>query len=119
LVVFEYLNLVLFFISVAPSEVRRFEFKVSWLGDNHIATVTFVSIGPWKSAQNSPSRRWVGGLQFSNVDMILISPREQVGDSRVSRQIANGVSFRSKKPINVSNVPSSHFFNDSHRSELN
>jgi hypothetical protein len=37
MVVLKTFNDVMFFMSVLPSEIRRFKFTVSWLCDDHIA----------------------------------------------------------------------------------
>jgi hypothetical protein len=42
MVILKTCNEVIFFISVIPSELRRFNFTVSWLCDDHIAAGTFV-----------------------------------------------------------------------------
>jgi hypothetical protein len=71
MVVLKTCNEVMFFISVIPSEIRRFKFKVSWLCDDHIAAD---NLRVETSHYDSPLRA-VEGLQFSNIDVILIASR--------------------------------------------
>jgi hypothetical protein len=47
-------NDVMFVTSVMPSELRRFEFTVSWLCDDHIAANTFVMKGVSTTRYDSP-----------------------------------------------------------------
>jgi hypothetical protein len=63
MVVLETCNEVMFFISVIPSEIRRFKFTVSWLCDDHTAAGTFVMKGPRQRAMAVPFRAVAGLLQ--------------------------------------------------------
>jgi hypothetical protein len=56
-VVLKTCNEVMFFISVMPSEIRRFKFTVSWPYDDHIVADTFVVKGSRQRATTAPSPR--------------------------------------------------------------
>jgi hypothetical protein len=68
-------NEVMFFISVIPSEIRRFKFTVSWLCDDHIAADNLRR--KWSSTSRYDSHLSVlsKNLQFSKIDVILIASR--------------------------------------------
>jgi hypothetical protein len=104
-------NIVLSFISLMLSERRRFIFTVSWLCDDHISAETFVVKGfsimryysPLSArAMTAPSPRCRRTAVFKNWHDLYCLPR-------VGWRFADEDGYRSKEPINVSNVPSSLF----------
>jgi hypothetical protein len=92
-VVLKTCNEVMFFISVIPSKIRQFKFKVSWLCDNHIAADTFVAKGSRQCAMIATLLA-VEGLQFSKNNMIFIVSRELVDDSRMRTAIGLRIRYR-------------------------
>jgi hypothetical protein len=98
MVVLKSCNEVMFFISVIPSEIRRFKFTASWLCDDHIAAGIFVVKGPRHRAMTAPSpccRRTTVFEDWRNIDCLPL----------IGWRFADGDGYRSKEPINMSNVP--------------
>jgi hypothetical protein len=87
MVVLKTCNEVMFFISVMPSEICRFKFKVSWLCGDQIAADSLRGEAFSTSRYDSPHFRAVEGRQFSNIDVVLIASRELVDDSRMGTAI--------------------------------
>jgi hypothetical protein len=73
----------MFFISLIPSEIRRFKFTVSWLCDDHIALKNLCrerfSTSRYDSALSVLSKDYI--------DDILIASRKLVDDSRMGTAI--------------------------------
>jgi hypothetical protein len=76
----------MFFVSVIPSEIRRFKFMVSWLCDDHVAADSLVVKRPRHRAMTAPLRAFEGAL-FSKIDLWLIVSRELIEDSRMEMVI--------------------------------
>jgi hypothetical protein len=91
-------NEVLFFVSVIPSEIRRFKFKVSWLCDDDIAAENLRHKSFSTSRYDSHLFVLSKDFTFKNWSYIDCLPR-------VGWWFVDGDGYRSKKPINVSNVP--------------
>jgi hypothetical protein len=86
MVVLKTSNEVVFFISVIPSGISRFKFKVSRLCDDYIAADNLRRKRYRHRAMTAPLRA-VEGLKFSKIDVILIASRELVEDSRMGTAI--------------------------------
>jgi hypothetical protein len=87
MVVLKTCNEFMFFISVIPSEIRRFKFTVSWPCDAHSAAENLRCKRFSTSRYDSPLRA-VEGLLLSKIDVLLIASGELVGDSRMGTAIA-------------------------------
>jgi hypothetical protein len=70
------------FTSEVPSEIRQFKFMVSWLCVDHIAVQ---QLRP-EISMSAPLRE-VEGLQFLQIDILLIFSRKLVDDSRMGTAI--------------------------------
>jgi hypothetical protein len=89
---------VMIFISVIPSEIRRFKFAVSWLCATTLQLTTFVVKRARHRAVTAPSPRCRRTTLFKDWRYINCLPR-------VGWRFADWDGYRSKEPINVSNVP--------------
>jgi hypothetical protein len=75
-------------LTIVPSEIRRFKFKVSWLCDDNTTADTFVVECP-RQRTMAAHIGVVEGLQFLRIEIIPITFRDLVGDSRMGTAIVS------------------------------